>query len=254
MDSFKPPVPGATLNNDELTAAFLRSGQGGMRRSKRTNTLVIISNHVDSVYDDCWINDVLHYTDMGQIGPQSLEFNQNRTLNESPTNGVAVHLFEVFTKCVYTYIGEVVLADKSYKEQQLDAEGDNRPVWVFPLRLRAGSLPEVPDITLRALDQIKEKQARYLSDTEVEKLARQQGQARVGLVPLSISARYGLLRMQGVEPKAIVSYAESRHRLSGRTAAPIWKHTISSGWPMAGLTRWRTPLQFVLIATEKCTW
>lgn len=81
-----------------------------MRRSKRTNTLVIVSNHVESVYDDRWINDVLHYTGMGQVGPQSLEFNQNRTLSESPTNGVAVHLFEVFTKRVYTYIGEVVLA------------------------------------------------------------------------------------------------------------------------------------------------
>lgn len=180
MDSFKPPAPGATLNNENLTGIFLCSGQGGMRRSKRTNTLVIISNHVNSVYDDRWINDVLHYTGMGQIGPQSLEFNQNRTLNESPTNGVAVHLFEVFTKRTYTYIGEVVLADKPYQEQQLDAEGNNRPAWVFPLRLKAGSLPEVPDSTLKALDQIKERQARYLSDAEVEKLARQQGQAKVG--------------------------------------------------------------------------
>jgi len=180
MASFTPPAPGAMLNNDELTATFLCSGQGGMRRSKRTNTLVIVSNHVESVYDDRWINDVLHYTGMGQVGPQSLEFNQNRTLNESPTNGVAVHLFEVFTKRVYTYIGEVVLAGKPYQEQQLDAEGSNRPVWVFPLRLKAGDLPEIPETTLKALDQVKEKQARYLSDTEVEKLARQQGQTKVG--------------------------------------------------------------------------
>lgn len=180
MDSFTPPVPGATLNNDELTATFLCSGQGGMRRSKRTNTLVIVSNHVESVYDDRWINDVLHYTGMGQLGPQSLEFNQNRTLNESLSNGVAVHLFEVFTKRVYTYIGEVVLASSPYQEQQLDAEGKDRPVWVFPLKLKAGSLPEIPDNTLKALDQVKEKQARYRTDGEVEKLAKQQGQTNVG--------------------------------------------------------------------------
>jgi 5-methylcytosine-specific restriction protein A len=180
MASFTPPLPGETLNNDEIKATFLCSGQGGMRRSKRTNTLVIVSNHVESVYDDRWINDVLHYTGMGQVGPQSLEFNQNKTLNESPKNGVAVHLFEVFTKRVYTYIGEVVLAGKPYQEQQLDAEDNNRPVWVFPLRLTAGSLPDIPETTLKALDQVKEKQARYLSDTEVEKRAKQQGQAKVG--------------------------------------------------------------------------
>ncbi|WP_263465012.1 HNH endonuclease [Pseudomonas aeruginosa] len=180
MASFTPPVPGATLNNHELTATFLCSGQGGMRRSKRTNTLVIVSNHVESVYDDRWINDVLHYTGMGQVGPQTLEFNQNRTLSESPTNGVAVHLFEVFIKRVYTYIGEVVLAGVPYQEQQLDVEGNDRSVWVFPLQLKAGCLPEIPDTTLKALEKIKEKKARYLSDSEIEKLAKQQGQARVG--------------------------------------------------------------------------
>lgn len=151
-----------------------------MRRSKRTNTLVIVSNHVESVYDDRWINDVLHYTGMGQVGPQSLEFNQNRTLSESPTNGVAVHLFEVSTKRVYTYIGEVVLAGAPYQEQQLDAEGNDRPAWVFPLRLKTGCLPGIPDTTLKALYQVKEKQTRYLNDEEVEKLAKQQGQTKVG--------------------------------------------------------------------------
>ncbi|NPS53595.1 HNH endonuclease [Pseudomonas aeruginosa] len=180
MASFTPPAPGATLNNHELTAIFLCSGQGGMRRSKRTNTLVIVSNHVESVYDDRWINDVLHYTGMGQVGPQTLEFNQNRTLSESPTNGVAVHLFEVFIKRVYTYIGEVVLAGDPYQEQQLDAEGNDRSVWVFPLRLKAGCLPEIPDTALKALEKIKEKQARHLNDGEVEKLAKQQGQTKVG--------------------------------------------------------------------------
>ncbi len=181
MVSFTPPIPGATLNNHELTSSFLCSGQGGMRRSKRTNTLVIVSNHVESLYDDRWIDDVLHYTGMGQTGPQSLDFNQNKTLRESPTNGVAVHLFEVFTKRVYTYIGEVVLAGDPYQEQQSDAEGNDRPVWVFPLRLKAGSLPEIPDITLKALDEVKEKQARRLSDNEVERLAKQQGQTKVSM-------------------------------------------------------------------------
>lgn len=180
MDNFTPPTPGSTLNNDELTATFLCGPQGGMRRSKRTNTLVIVSNHIESVYDDRWIDNVLHYTGMGQRGPQSLEFHQNKTLNESATNGVSVHLFEVFTKRVYTYIGEVVLADAPYQEQQPDSDGQERSVWVFPLRLKSGYLPAIPEATLKALDQVKEKQAHYLSDAEVEALAKKQGQAIVG--------------------------------------------------------------------------
>lgn len=180
MDNFTAPKPGSTLNNDELSATFLCSPQGGMRRSTRTNTLVIVSNHVESVYDDRWINDVLHYTGMGQRGPQSLEFHQNKTLNESRTNGVSVHLFEVFTKRVYTYIGEVVLADDPYQEQQTDSGGQDRSVWVFPLRLKSGYAPAIPEATLKALDQVKEKQAHYLSDAEVKALAKKQGQAIVG--------------------------------------------------------------------------
>jgi 5-methylcytosine-specific restriction protein A len=180
MDNFNAPTPGSTLNNDELTATFLCSPQGGMRRSTRTNTLVIVSNHVESFYDDRWIDNVLHYTGMGQSGNQSLGFHQNRTLNESPTNGVSVHLFEVFTKRVYTYIGEVVLADAPYEEQQLDSGGQERSVWVFPLRLKSGNSPAIPEATLKALDQVKEKQAHYLTDAEVEALAKKQGQATVG--------------------------------------------------------------------------
>lgn len=180
MDSFTAPTPGVTLDNDELTATFLCSPQGGMRRSTRTNTLVIVSNHVESVYDDRWIDNVLHYTGMGQRGPQSLEFHQNKTLNESPSNGVSVHLFEVFTKRVYTYIGEVALADTPYQEQQLDTDGQERSVWIFPLRLKSGDAPAIPEATLKALDQVKEKQAHYLSDAEIEALAKKQGQAIVG--------------------------------------------------------------------------
>lgn len=180
MVNFAPPVPGANLNNDDLILHFLCSPQGGMRRSNRTNTLVIVSNHVASIYDDRWVDDVLHYTGMGQIGSQSLEFNQNRTLNESGFNGISVHLFEVFTAKTYTYVGEVVLADKPYQEMQLDVEGKERFVWIFPLRLKSGVPPAVPDDTLKQLSQLRERKARKLSDAEIEALARRQGRVNVG--------------------------------------------------------------------------
>lgn len=53
---------------------------------------------------------------------------------------------------------------------------------LFPLllRLKSGYLPAIPEATLKALDQVKEKQAHYLSDAEVEALAKRQGQAIVG--------------------------------------------------------------------------
>lgn len=69
-------------------------------------------------------------------------------MNESTTNGVAVHLFEVFSARTYTYIGEVVLADMSYQETQLDLENEERHVWVFPLSLKSGAIPAISDATL----------------------------------------------------------------------------------------------------------
>lgn len=180
MDSFVPPEPGATLNNEQLIAWFRCSPQGGMRRSKETNTLVIVSNHVSSVYDDRWIGDVLHYTGMGQKGHQSLSFAQNKTLNESGSNGVGVHLFEVFTPQVYTYIGEVELSGIAYSEPQLDALENSRLVWVFPVRLKAGALPEIPEAVLDELRVLKEKQIRRLSDEQVAEQARRTGRKHVG--------------------------------------------------------------------------
>lgn len=180
MDSFVPPEPGATLNNDELTAWFRCSPQGGMRRSKETNTLVIVSNHVKSVYDDRWISDVLHYTGMGQEGDQSLAFAQNKTLHKSSSNGVAVHLFEVFTPKVYTYIGEVELSGSAYSEKQPDASGSSRLVWIFPMRLKTGAPPEIPEAALHELNELKEKQIRRLSDEQVAEQARRTGRQAVG--------------------------------------------------------------------------
>ena len=39
---------------------------GGMRRSLTTNSLVIVSDHTKELYDDKWVDDVLHYTGMGK--------------------------------------------------------------------------------------------------------------------------------------------------------------------------------------------
>ena len=124
---------GMSIDNKTLADTFLCSTQGGMRRSLRTNTLVLISDQT-KVYADRWDGDVLLYTGMGLTGDQDFYYMQNRTLYESQTNGVAIHLFEVFQPRQYTYIGQVELAGKPYMEKQADQNDLVRLVCVFPVR------------------------------------------------------------------------------------------------------------------------
>lgn len=132
--NFNPGIKiGDTITNKELTSIFQCGNMGGMRRSKSTGTLVIISDETKGLYKDIWKNGVLHYTGMGKVGDQVLAGNQNKTLYESATNGVEVHLFEVLKKAVYTYRGVVVLADSPYQTQQEDDNGSVRTVWIFPV-------------------------------------------------------------------------------------------------------------------------
>lgn len=63
-----------------------------MRRSKSTNTLVIIKD-------------------------------QNKTLTQSKTNGVGLHIFEVIKPKNYIYRGVGVLCDKPYPAKQEDDDG-----------------------------------------------------------------------------------------------------------------------------------
>lgn len=71
---------------------------------------------------------------MGKIGDQSIEKTQNKTLAQSETNGVEVHLFEVHERAKYTYAGVVELSGKPFQETQPDDNGNPRKVWIFPLR------------------------------------------------------------------------------------------------------------------------
>lgn len=73
---------GQIINNSEMCDSFKCSPQGGMRRSKITNTLVIVSNHVEFINDDHWDeNGVFQYTGIGTEGDKCLSFMQNKTLS-----------------------------------------------------------------------------------------------------------------------------------------------------------------------------
>ncbi len=124
---------GEKVTNQELGKIFKVGNMGGMRRSKKTGTLVIISDMTKKFYHDKWKDGALHYTGMGKHGDQTLSGNQNKTLFDSKTNGVAVYLFEVLKKTEYTYRGRVELVADPYQTTQPDDEGRVRKVWMFPL-------------------------------------------------------------------------------------------------------------------------
>ncbi|MFB9326978.1 HNH endonuclease [Paenibacillus aurantiacus] len=173
MEYFHGLNPGDTVNNKGLMNLFDCGISGGMRRAKKNNALVLVSDSFKSTYEDRWIGDIFHYTGMGLVGDQSLNYMQNKTLNESGKNGVLIFLFEVFKEGVYTYRGRVELAGKPYMEDQLDTNKDLRKVWVFPLRLIADSdIVYQPSIELLSeVTEHQEKRARRMPLEELSKRA-----------------------------------------------------------------------------------
>lgn len=125
---------GQTLKNADIVDTFKCGNMGGMRRSKTTNTLVIVSDYTKGIYHDKWIGGVLHYTGMGKSGDQDLYWAQNSTLANCSHNGVDVHLFEVIDAGEYIYCGRIELVDKPYTEIQPGEDGNDRKVWMFPIR------------------------------------------------------------------------------------------------------------------------
>jgi len=161
------------IDNNQLTDIFRCSPQGGMRRSHKTNTLVIVSDHTKSIYEDRWFDDVLHYTGMGLRGDQQIDYAQNKTLSESRENSVEVFLFEVFEQGHYLYRGPIELAEEPYQEDQTDQEGRLRKVWIFPVRVIGKSASfEVPVRTVLKKQEQREKIAQRLTDEELEKRAK----------------------------------------------------------------------------------
>lgn len=125
---------GQILKNSEIVEIFKCGNMGGMRRSKTTNTLVIVSDYTKGIYHDKWIGGVLHYTGMGKSGDQDIHWAQNATLAACGQNGVDVHLFEVIDAGNYIYCGRIELVSRPYVDIQPDIDGNNRKVWMFPIR------------------------------------------------------------------------------------------------------------------------
>ncbi|MCD8335475.1 MAG: HNH endonuclease [Clostridiales bacterium] len=125
---------GQIIKNKDLVAIFKCGNMGGMRRSKSTGTLVLVSDYTKGLYHDKWIGGVLHYTGMGKTGDQDIRWAQNATLAACGENGVDVHLFEVIDVGEYVYCGRIALVDEPYVAIQPGEDGNDRKVWMFPIR------------------------------------------------------------------------------------------------------------------------
>ncbi|SET30840.1 HNH endonuclease [[Clostridium] polysaccharolyticum] len=166
--SFVPLIEiGDKVTNDQLREIFGCGMMGGMRRSTKTNTLVIISDETKGIYCDTWKEGILHYTGMGKVGDQRLK-DQNKTLFESQTNGVTVHLFERMEPRYYTYRGIVELADKPYTEQQKDVNGNDRSVWVFPIKIAEQIIKEPleKEVAQLSYQELVRRKQIYVGDKE----------------------------------------------------------------------------------------
>jgi 5-methylcytosine-specific restriction enzyme A len=169
-------IHGSTLSNQELCSLFRCSTQGGMRRSRDTNTLVLIAKQYhdrDVPYYDTWDGSIFHYTGMGMQGDQSLDITQNKTLTKSrQLNDLGIFLFEVFSPKIYTYQGQVMLAGEPYQRTQGDINKQPRKVWIFPLKLVNKDIPTpIPEETFEIISQQREKSANKLSNDELKKRA-----------------------------------------------------------------------------------
>ena len=145
---------------------------GGMRRSHATDSLVLIADHTQSLYENRWIDGCFHFSGIGKKGDQQLGFSQNKTLAESTDSPISVFLFKVFEAGRYVYAGRVSLAGEPYTASHPDVEGSCRGVWVFPLQLIEGDRSlRIAEELIRKNRRRSERLARNLSDKELVKRA-----------------------------------------------------------------------------------
>lgn len=127
---------GDAYTNQEIVDTFKCGNMGGLRRSKQTNTLVIFVKHGQCYHADEWRDGVLNFTGMGKVGDQSINYSQNKTLAESISSGIGLHLFESFEPGNYIYSGEVELSAEPFEAVEPGKDGKDRVVIKFPLKLK----------------------------------------------------------------------------------------------------------------------
>jgi 8-oxo-dGTP diphosphatase len=135
---------GKTCVRQDLIDAFKGSFMRGMNICKKSNCLVLISKETSGrLYGDGWRDGILRYTGQGQNGNQKMN-DANRVLADSPKTHLPVYLFVVKEERKYIYYGKVILCDEPVQEHEVDANGEDRIVWRFPLRLETDAIHGIP--------------------------------------------------------------------------------------------------------------
>ena len=190
IDDFKI---GNKYYNEDICEAFKCSLMSGMNRSHTTNTLVLIAKHNKPLYDDQWNGNVFYYTGMGKSGDQSLEYKQNKTLNESNTNGIRVYLFESYVDREYIFSGEVKLSGSPFYVDELGDDGKIRKALKFPLTrileeniiyditdIKKNEILKTREVRKHSIDEIKEKakkiENKKTNSKEVKTIYRERNQ------------------------------------------------------------------------------
>jgi len=124
---------GDKVGNKDIAELFLCSNQGGVRKSKKTNTIVLIAKFDNCSYKHRKDGDITYFTGMGKNGNQQMK-RQNKSILMAKEEGFNLHLFEVYEEKTYIYAGEVELVEKPVIEQQNDDSGSLRDVFMFPLK------------------------------------------------------------------------------------------------------------------------
>lgn len=150
----------------------------GMNYKIESNRLILVRNHIKSIYDDKQEGNILFYTGEGRSGDQTLT-GMNKRLLDSLQNKTEVHLFEVFTVKEYTYKGLVTLRNPPIVETQTDENDENRLVYVFPLQLNLNASINSKK-ELEKIDIINNKKIKSLTSDELEKRTKQTQKKKPG--------------------------------------------------------------------------
>jgi predicted ATPase len=124
---------GKKLNNQQLADKFKCSYMGAMRRSHKTNSLVLILNEEDEIISGDVgkdkSDDTFLFMGMGHEGDQSIQYAQNRTVYYSNKNDINLYLFQKQHK-EYEFLGRVLLGEEPKKIKDVE---HNRDVISFRL-------------------------------------------------------------------------------------------------------------------------
>lgn len=126
---------GELVRKYNICSLFQTSLEAGISISEETNTIVLIIYKLYEVYRDRWEKDILLFTASGLYGNQSMSSYLIRALYESINiGGKDLHVFGDAGNNLYIYLGRFKREGEPFREDQPDANGKMRKVFVFPLK------------------------------------------------------------------------------------------------------------------------